>query len=244
MGLALAAPGLKAIEPEPGCQVEDPCPKSESWTPPLSPESYIDQEGIWERRPIPVCWEETPAATARERRWVENAIRTQIEEVTPLVFAGSVRATDRWPRCTPTMLGIRITVANLRPQSDVGQQWRRNEQGGREEELPTLMRLNFVLDGGYAATCGRQREFCIRAIAVHEFLHAIGFLHEQLRCDAPEDCRARFGHQGDFTGLRPVRLSERYDPDSMTNYCKSIYRREVRLSLYDIEAIRHFYALT
>ena len=223
------------------CQSQDQCPSLEPWRPAFSPESYVDREGIWIRRPIPVCWEDFSTRYGRERRIVERAVAEVIEDVSPVEFSGGSRG-SRWPKCEVGSLGIRIRVENLRPESDVGQQWRRNSEGAPEVELPTRMRLNFVLDGAFQSTCSGRREECIKVVAVHEFLHAIGFLHEQLRCDAPAECRERFSHQSDFQGFRPTRISEAYDPESMTNYCNSIYRRDVRLSNYDIEAIRYFYA--
>jgi hypothetical protein len=208
-----------------------------------SPESFVDQAGIWksERWPIPVCWENTAKEYSAEKAWVEDSARTIIERVTAARFSKSPGA-RRWQRCLPDSLGIRIAVSDVRPHSDVGQQW--NRIAGRSPiELPTRMTLNFELGGAYSAYCGPRKELCVRVIATHELLHAIGFLHEHLRCDAPKDCREKFKHEPDEHGYRPVRLSEGYDADSIMNYCESIYRTPVRLSDDDVEAVQHFYKL-
>ncbi len=47
------------------------------------------------------------------------------------------------------------------------------------------------LHGGWSKSCRKSKEYCIRAIAVHEFGHAISLTHEQSRADAPGECAAR-----------------------------------------------------
>lgn len=208
---------------------------------PQSPESYVDLATIWKDRwPIPVCWETADKPYAREKKWVEDAIRTIVERTTAVRFSGYRLEGQRWSKCAADTLGIRIAIADRRPRSEVGQRWTKDEGTGKRE-LPTRMTLNFKMGGAYESYCRTRMRHCIAVTSVHEFLHAIGFLHEHLREDAPEECRQRFGHEEDIVGERPKRFSPSYDKRSIMNYCESIFREPVRLSDDDVEAVNYFY---
>lgn len=213
---------------------------------PMAPESYVDVGRIWkaERRPIPVCWE--PSAIpgiATGKAWVEQAIHEVFEDVTVVRFAGTPGKANRWPTCSAQSLGIRITITTQRPRSLVGQRFEKAADGTRVE-VPTRMSLNFGT-GPYTATCGNQRKACTRYLAAHEFAHAIGFLHEHLRDDAPAICKAQYAHEADDPGYQPSAVSVAFDPSSITNYCTHIFKNPMpvtSLSALDITAVNHFYA--
>ncbi|WP_373290327.1 M12 family metallopeptidase [Neoroseomonas lacus] len=101
------------------------------------------------------------------------------------------------------------------------------------------MLLNFELAQW---PCYTDREHCIVAVARHEFMHAVGVLHEHIRPDAPEPCRSGHSEQRDFRGARPQSVTD-YDPDSIMNYCNNIYRlsRPPTLSRLDILTIQYLY---
>jgi hypothetical protein len=210
----------------------------------LSPESYVDIAAIWnsERWPIPVCWEHHTKPYGVEKRWVELATADVIERVSSLRFEGSIDNSARWSQCEIGSMGIRISISDVQPQSHVGRQWR-NTHDGTPIEVPTDMTLNFDLGGPWSVFCSDRKELCVKVIAVHEFLHAVGFLHEHLRDDAPEGCKERFRHMDDVRGIKPRQISLEYDGDSMMDYCNSIYRQPIALSQNDVEAIEHFYRL-
>lgn len=208
----------------------------------VDPEGYVDLAGIWRLQVprIPVCWEPASAAYALEKDWVQSAVRQVIEAVSGVRFVDRVGNYRAWADCQPHDIAIRIAVADRYPASEVGQQWRKDGWGA-PVPAPTRMTLNFEFRTVPAfAACIDTREHCIRAIAVHEFMHALGFLHEHLRVDAPEDCKDRFARRPDFGGLRPVAVLQ-YDEDSFLNYCRNILPGPIRLSAGDIHILRRFY---
>jgi hypothetical protein len=213
----------------------------------MAPESYIDTDRIWarNRRPIPVCWEpNTAAGVVSGKTWVEQAIHDIYEEETAVRFSGTPGAARRWPDCSSQSLGIRITIVSNRPRSLIGQQFAKNANGTLSE-VPTRMSLNFGT-GPYSSICSNQRKSCAIYLAAHEFAHAIGFLHEHLRADAPAACKAQFEHENDDPGFKPSKISLDFDPLSITNYCTNIFRHPMpptRLSALDILAVNHFYGV-
>lgn len=208
----------------------------------VQPESYVDLARIWEGgKPIPVCWEPNTTAFVEQRRWIEQIVKQRLETPTSVRFGGFGMASNRWPTCEVDSLGIRVSATEGRPQSEVGRQWRPDPFDPKRQQVPTWMRLDFKVGGAYESFCSDQKRRCLEVIALHEFMHAIGFLHEHLRSDAPKACREEFGHQGDDTGVQPDKFSAVYDRDSIMNYCESIYTRAVKLSADDIAAVNFFY---
>jgi hypothetical protein len=124
--------------------------------------------------------------------------------------------------------GIHIQVTNIRPRTErLGKLLDGRENG---------MKLNFDPSTYARVACAGRANECIKALAVHEFGHALGFTHEQNRPDAPAECRDehKSGSVGDY-------LVTEYDPKSIMNYCEPLWTGTGALSKLDKDAVREIY---
>ena len=182
-------------------------------------ELYVDTTSLWGSPRISVCWENPTTANATERAWVRDAAEGTWGSVSAVDFVG-------WGQCTSISRGIRIRIADTGPHV--------KQLGSRLDGYVNGMELNFTF-ANWSPSCQYQREFCIRAIAVHEFGHALGFAHEQNRPDRPSTCTEPA--QGSSGNL----MIGAWDLQSVMNYCNPDWNGNGQLSATDIAGVVQLY---
>ncbi|PYE53092.1 M12 family metallopeptidase [Deinococcus yavapaiensis] len=169
----------------------------------------VQRASVWASPQIAVCWE-NPGTFARERAWVRAAVARTWETASAVRFTG-------WGTCARDARGIRIRIADAWPHTE--------GLGNRLDGRADGMILNFTFNT-FSRDCRSRLQFCIDAIAVHEFGHALGFAHEHNRSDRFDCTQA---HQG----TEPDLFVTPYDRLSIMNYCNPAWNGDGRLSDLD-----------
>lgn len=188
--------------------------------PHVKPFGAVIQASKWVPSSVFVCWENGSAADQAAMKWTEDAAQGSWAKYSSVKFVG-------WQTCAQANAGIRIRIEDSGPHV--------KQIGQFLDKVPNGMVLNFTFKN-WSPVCQKDLEKCIRAIAVHEFGHAIGFTHEQNRPDTPGECMAA-------QGSNPDKLLTAYDPSSIMNYCNSKWNNDGVLSKLDIEAVRIVYGV-
>lgn len=185
---------------------------------------YVLTVRKWDSPDIPICWEKFAESSTGDRDLVRAAVKDSWEKYSRVRFLG-------WGECTGSELGVRIAVRDESPQT--------LKLGILLMAKPRGMTLNFTMAKWVPKNCTNGRDACVRAIAIHEFGHALAFSHEQNRPDRPDRpqdwCNeAAQGANGDY-------MTAVYDDASIMNYCNEKWAGQGGLSAIDIEALRKVY---
>jgi hypothetical protein len=172
---------------------------------------------LWEDPVIPVCWENDWLDSDKQR--VRDAVEATWEAHSALDFVG-------WGPCTDSSTGIRIRV---HLKYSPGTFYLGRDLDGVENGM--ILNFNWQPAGADP----NDREGLIDWMAVHEFGHAIGLDHEQLRDDNVDCTRAHTRDTEANSHLGP------FDDDSVMNYCAPLRFKSGALSDWDKRAVRLMY---
>ena len=184
----------------------------------------------WEIKTINVCWVSPLPKHAAYRGMVRDAVQATWVKQSGVQLTG-------WEECQPNEKAVHIVVGAA--------EWPRAAVGKTAYFSDPAMWLNFELDKHRSFTgCAGRLDQCIRVIAVHEFGHMLGLIHEQDRPDTPDECQKSLAVDQVNLNNRnaaDLQMLTHYDAKSVMNYCNKEHwaaKLENILSADDIAAIR------
>jgi hypothetical protein len=172
---------------------------------------------------LSVCWE-SPGNDAF-KAIAQQAVTGSWQAAAAIDFVG-------WGACTNAPTDLRVKNDDSQPIVETFGRGLKNMRGG--------INLNFVFKKWPSRLCDEVgMTKCIAHYAMHEFGHAIGFLHEQDRPDAPKRCPEDNTDQFTGTLANAGFTLTKYDGASVMNYCPIPLKDT--LSALDIAGVRRAY---
>ena len=185
-------------------------------------ERHFQNRGL-ELYHIPVCWHSSAYSELKEV--VKEAVNASWGAHAQIKFTG-------WNNCPSGRFhGIRIQHEDL--HSDAAGKTEGHGMGTWNLSKPGMY-LEFGGNSGCYSKPGMNLKKCTIQTAVHEFGHALSFVHEQQHPDTPSSCLSK-------TTTGSMAVFTPYDEYSAINYCAKARPNGELLSKLDILTLQTYY---